>query len=213
MDVDARSLMWVRLLHGSFVHTLSDDDVCEIVRDLGAGATIGWAELFEGARAAQSRSLMEELSSACFGINGASHIYEPELTVAHWAAVLGRRALCVTLLSLGVPLDVRNAGGMTPLHMACLWGNPDTAHTLVWSNADVEAECQGLRPIHLAAMCGHASVVAMLVRNGADAGALSSSSKRTPLMYAEQFGNLDAADALRRTQPDKEEPWNCCEYY
>jgi hypothetical protein len=189
-------------------------EVSEILDALGGcGAAIGRTELVSAAIAADATLLVEALGGMRHGL--ASHEYDPELTALQWAAVLGLRGLCLTMLDLGVPIDDRGSFGMTPLHWACLLGHTETARALVWANADIESEFWGVRPLYMATLCNHASVVEMLVRRGADVGAVSASSGKTALMYAHATGNHRVLAVLERSKPDDDddELMRTCAYH
>lgn len=60
-------------------------------------------------------------------------------TALHVAAE-GDREMCRLLVKAGVPVDVRNQSGLTPLHFAALEGNQAIAAYLIEQGADVNAK-------------------------------------------------------------------------
>jgi len=94
------------------------------------------------------------------------------------------------LLSRGVPVDVADHNGSTPLHMASRQGHVALARALLAAGAPVDARCAGgCTALHRAAANGHAGVVRLLRAHGADmearAGAANGSrSKRSAARMA-----------------------------
>lgn len=87
----------------------------------------------------------------------------------HYAAGSGNAELARALLDLGADINVRNARGDTPLHMA---RDAAVASVLMQRKADVHAvDESGWTPLHAAAFRGAADVIRALVDGGADANA------------------------------------------
>jgi ankyrin repeat protein len=93
--------------------------------------------------------------------------------------------------------------GFTALHYAAYFDGPETARPLIEHGADVEAVSTNeefapqARPLHSAVAAGRGDVVEVLLHAGADPNARQHGGF-TPLMAAEQTGNLELAEVLIR---------------
>jgi ankyrin repeat protein len=93
--------------------------------------------------------------------------------------------------------------GFTPLHYAAYFDGSDAVRLLIERGADLEAPsrneefAQEARPLHSAVAAGRGDVAAALLEAGADPNARQSGGF-TPLMAAEQSGDLDLAELLIR---------------
>jgi uncharacterized protein len=93
--------------------------------------------------------------------------------------------------------------GFTALHYAAFFGSPEAIEALVAAGADLEAPARNrefapeARPLHSAAAAGRSDNAAALLAAGADPNARQHGGF-TPLMEAEQSGNLDLAELLIR---------------
>jgi len=96
-----------------------------------------------------------------------------------------------------------SADGFTALHYAAYFDGPEAARVLVEHGADVEAVSTNeefapeARPLHSAVAAGRGDVVEVLLHAGADPNARQHGGF-TPLMAAEQAGNLELAEVLIR---------------
>ena len=90
-----------------------------------------------------------------------------------------------------------DANGMTPLHVAALWGHVGIAEMLLRHRAEVNA-CNkaGMTPLHGAAMAGHEDVVAFLAQHGADTNARDTLGN-TPLHFAVWDGHAADRDGQK----------------
>lgn len=65
---------------------------------------------------------------------------EGERSLLHYAVSYGNvnvvRWLCSELIDKGICVDIRDAGGMTPLHDAAKSGNVTVCHELILAGAD-----------------------------------------------------------------------------
>ena len=111
------------------------------------------------------------------------------------------RALLLSDMAL---VHVRDAKGLTPLHIAAAQGNAAVVSELIAYHADVNAqvESSGVTPLHLAACGGHHLVVHVLLDHGANPHALDQQGK-TPLMLAHQENKRAVIDALQHHKPQK----------
>lgn len=92
----------------------------------------------------------------------------------HIAAAAGDAHAVRALLDKGVPVDVRDAGGKTPLHWAAYLDLEASAKgasivALIERGADVNARSNGgSTPLHEAASAGNVIAVKILLKHGAD---------------------------------------------
>ncbi|MBA3996461.1 MAG: hypothetical protein C0489_05145 [Candidatus Accumulibacter sp.] len=93
-----------------------------------------------------------------------------------------------TLLDAGAEINVTDALGRTPLHMAGFYGRPRTTELLLARGADIGARDRvGMTPLHAAVLDGTYQVVDLLLGKGADINAASDSGM-TPLHLAASTG-------------------------
>ena len=84
-------------------------------------------------------------------------------TALHWAASKGHEKVVEWLLSLGAPVEARNANGATPLHAAAAAGEAVSARLLLNAGADAEARnSEGLSCASAASAKGHSDLAALL---------------------------------------------------
>jgi ankyrin repeat protein len=94
-----------------------------------------------------------------------------------------------------------SADGFTALHYAAFFGSPEAVRALVAAGADVEARSTNeefapeATPLHSAAAAGRHDNAQALLEAGADPNARQHGGF-TPLMQAEQRGDLDLAELL-----------------
>lgn len=76
--------------------------------------------------------------------------------------------LIALLLRAGANVNITNALGFTPLHIACTQGHTDAVQVLVNVGADVNARCRQGSPISLCVWGhGNSQIIACLLRAGA----------------------------------------------
>ena len=100
----------------------------------------------------------------------------------------------------GVQIDILNHAGETPLMMAALKAEVDSATALVAHGAAINKD--GWSPLHYAATGGSAAIVKLLLSKGATLEARSPNGS-TPLMMAARYGNEEAVDALLAAGADR----------
>lgn len=99
-------------------------------------------------------------------------------------------------LSAGLPVDVRDERGWTPLMISAFNGNEEMAELLIRSGADVQIEDNaGYGPMHWAAFNGYRKVVRLLSTRSGNVNAQSHHGW-TPLLQAATRGHLDVCIAL-----------------
>lgn len=99
----------------------------------------------------------------------------------------------VLLSQPGIQLDAVNAAGETPLMMAALRGELESARRLIDRGALVKRS--GWTPLHYAASGPDPKLVALLLERGAELEARSPN-LTTPLMMASRYGPEEAVDLL-----------------
>ena len=97
----------------------------------------------------------------------------------------------------------RSPDGFTALHYAAFFGSPEAVRALVAAGADVEARSTNeefapeATPLHSAVAAGRMDNAQALLEEGADPN-VRQHGGFTPLMQAEQRGDLDLAELLIR---------------
>ncbi len=105
-------------------------------------------------------------------------------------------------LDAGVDVNVKDAGGQTPLHWAVEEGHKEIAELLITKGADVNANNYGeWTPLHTAADIGHKEIIELLIAKGADVNAKITSGPiqgYTPLYLAIINNKTETASLLRK---------------
>ncbi|MGE3875940.1 MAG: ankyrin repeat domain-containing protein [Parvibaculaceae bacterium] len=115
----------------------------------------------------------------------------------HAAVIHDRPEAARRLIEGGVPVDMRNDGGLTPLMVAASFGNVMVAETLIDLGADLGARNPaGHTALHIAALAGQADVARLLIAHGADRNARLERNGETPLHFAALLGRLKVIDLL-----------------
>jgi RNA polymerase sigma factor (sigma-70 family) len=90
-------------------------------------------------------------------------------TALHLTVARGDHAATELLLAQGAPVDARNIGDMTPLHIAAIMQRPEMARLLLAHGADVNAVSKaGQTPLHHAALRGDQATMQILLDYNAD---------------------------------------------
>lgn len=112
------------------------------------------------------------------------------------AIELGNQRAVEIFIRGGIDLEVRNAGGWTPLTAAASAGNLKATTALLDAGANIDSrDSQGLTPMHWAAFKGFPSVTKILAEKGADINAKSNMGL-TPLSQAAVWGHTEAVAVL-----------------
>lgn len=115
----------------------------------------------------------------------------------HSAAIYNRPKAVKFLVGRGMPVDMRNEAGLTPLMVAATFGNVEVAEALLMLGADIAARNPaGYTPLHIAALAGQADILRLLLDHGADIASRAPHDGETPLHFAALLGRLKAIDLL-----------------
>lgn len=94
---------------------------------------------------------------------------ELKMDAIHGFAREGELDNLIKCLESGVPADLKDSEGRTPLHWAVDRGHLNITELLVSRNADVNAkDNEGQTPLHYAAMCEREDIAEYLVKHKAD---------------------------------------------
>ena len=173
----------------------ADEELFQAIDDFllnDSKALASWPELREG-KSSETQIAYCEGSSAL-----------------HLAAGEGLAQYTGHLLGLGQVPDLADERSQTPMHHAAATGSAPVIQMLLSHGANPEPEDDhGRKPLHLAALRNHPSVVETLLKAGVNprtpktreapgrwCGNAPSTRGDTPLMYAFEFGHIDAALAF-----------------
>ncbi|XP_071710756.1 acyl-CoA-binding domain-containing protein 1 [Rutidosis leptorrhynchoides] len=93
---------------------------------------------------------------------------ELKLDAIHAFAREGDTENLIKCVDSGVPVDIKDSEGRTPLHWAVDRGHIETAELLLSRNADVNIkDNEGQTPLHYAAVCERESIAELLVKKNA----------------------------------------------
>src|SRR5207244_6945195 len=106
-------------------------------------------------------------------------------TAMHWAVYRDDVDAVDQLIRAGAKADVANREGMTPLAMACLYGNVTMVNKLLQAGADAKRlGPNGETMLMLAARNGQPETIYLLVRAGVQINAKEKLRGTTALMWA-----------------------------
>jgi ankyrin repeat protein len=115
------------------------------------------------------------------------------------AAALGRKDRVAELLACQPRLAFSwSADGVTPLHLACFYGQEEVAGQLLECGADPSAGARndgGETPLHEAAVTGQLNILMALLTHGADVDAANHDGL-TAMDVAASHGHLDIVETL-----------------
>lgn len=95
-------------------------------------------------------------------------------------------------------LDIHNADGWTPLHLAAYFGHEETANMLLSLGADIHIKAKNNNenmPLHAAVANNQVALVSLLLENGADINAKQSEGW-TSLHEVALLGNIEIVSLL-----------------
>jgi ankyrin repeat protein len=115
----------------------------------------------------------------------------------HTAALYNRPKAAEFLVGRGVPVDMRNEAGLTPLMVAATFGNVEVADALLTLGADITARNPpGHTSLHIAALAGQSGILRLLLDHGADIAIRARHEGETPLHFAALYGRLKVVELL-----------------
>ncbi len=122
------------------------------------------------------------------------------------ASLNGSLSIVGTLLAAGADANAARGNGETPLMTAARVGSLDVVRSLLAAGADPDATetTLGQTALMLAVAENHTPVARLLLETGAVVSARSKN-RFTPLLFAAQQGNLEAADLLLSAGADVDE--------
>jgi ankyrin repeat protein len=125
-------------------------------------------------------------------------------TALHWAVYRDDLdAVDLLLSTTGIKVDATNREGVTPLAMACLYGNVSMINKLVKAGANVkQLGPNGQTMLMLAARNGQPEAIYLLVSAGADVNAKEPLRGTTALMWAAEQKHPAAVKALLESGAD-----------
>lgn len=106
------------------------------------------------------------------------------------AAETGNATLVKAFIDMGIPLDIQDNDGDTPLHCAACCGQLPIVEQLLAAGAQIDPkDHDGDTPLHLAAGSNHSAIATLLLKNGAHKDS-QNNEHMTPLISAAFNGHL-----------------------
>ena len=105
----------------------------------------------------------------------------------HWAALYQEVAVAQLFIDSNADLNVAQADGYTPLHLAANNGHVAICRVLLAAGDRINVnvtEDEGLTPLHIAASSGHSDVVRVFARDGRASTSARCQRSRNPLHWA-----------------------------
>ncbi len=122
---------------------------------------------------------------------------QDDISPLHFALYMKDEAKARSLIGGGADVSRRTSQGTTPLSRAVDAGFKDIVELLIAKGADVNAKDNwNWTPLH-SAVYGHKDIVELLIAEGANVNA-GDGAGRTPLWYAEDNGNAEIVELLRK---------------
>ncbi|XP_050314326.1 tyrosine-protein kinase Shark [Anthonomus grandis grandis] len=124
-------------------------------------------------------------------------------TATHIAAINGQNDILKTLIDHNSNANLRDAGGLTPLHYACQYNRVETVKLLIISGrANIQAQITDTRevPLHIAASKGHINVMRALLSLNAPVNPRTKEGL-VPAQLARINGHTEAARFLEEYVP------------
>ncbi|KAJ1351275.1 Ankyrin repeat domain-containing protein 44 [Parelaphostrongylus tenuis] len=163
----------------------------------------GYSPLHYAVQNAQNSKTIELLLKSGCSINAAAH---DGTTALHVSASLSESSVPLEYL-IGCPaidLNVKNADGMTPLHLASEWAKVSRVDSLLRGGSEVDPRSlNNATPLHCAALGGHELVVKHLIKSGADVNARMKG-ELTPLHLAAYNSSRPVCQTLLEMGADVE---------
>ncbi len=150
-----------------------------------------------------AHAMVTDLLAAGADVNAGD---DHDVTPLSLACLNGNRLIVDALLAAGADPNAARTNGETPLMTAARVGNLDVVRSLLAAGADPNAReaTLGQTALMLAVAENHTPVARLLLETGASASARSAN-RFTPLLFAAQQGNLEAADLLLAAGADVNE--------
>ncbi|USN50942.1 MAG: ankyrin repeat domain-containing protein [Myxococcales bacterium] len=112
----------------------------------------------------------------------------------------------IALIEGGANLNVKDAYGFTPLHLAASAGQIEVIEALIKSGAEVdEQDDQGNTALHLAIVRKEKDAVIALLEGGANPNIKENSNSFTPLHLAASAGQIEVIEALIKSRAEVDE--------
>ncbi len=167
------------------------------------GMAPGAIRYFHSATAA---GRLEELRAMIADNPGIVHSRDEDGNTALHRAVKSEAAGQATLELLvlsGAHIDAPNRRGLTPLHVAAVFGNLNACTILLRHGANVDTQNNvGFTALHYAAQKGHGEIFALLLRQGASMF-LFDNQRQTPLHTAAHIEQERILDIAFEQRPDE----------
>ncbi len=124
------------------------------------------------------------------------------MTALHWAVYHRHLDSVERLLAAGSDANARTRYDVTPLAIACRFGEPKITAALLEAGAKVDPRLPNqLAPLAIAARTGDPATIQQLLEHSAKVNAKDRKGQ-TPLMWAAAKGNLAAVDTLLKAGAD-----------
>ena len=126
------------------------------------------------------------------------------MTALHWAIYHGDSEKACALIERGADVAAKTLYGVTPLDLACEYGDAVTVKKMIAAHSDLDLEAKrlgGETPLMLAARNGDVQLVEALIQAGAELDTQEAKGQNA-LMWAAAAGNTQAVDRLLNAGAD-----------